>query len=125
MVLHGPTTIWVDGYYCNGVYCSLPAKEALELWIMPASYRSDQDAPDIQGWRSAELVAAIGNVQVFALVTRDFGNVEEFDRSYNGSSRETSHLSAVRDKDLPLSWASWHNDLLAALRGKLPPTSTT
>ena len=115
LVLDGPATIRVAGYYCDNAYCARDAKEALELWIMPRSYNDDHDAPNLLGFRAAESIMRSQRVQVFALVSRDYGNPSAFDAAFNGSSSETKAPSPTGSGDLGLTWASWRRDLIVAL----------
>lgn len=104
----------VEGYYCDGSYCAMPARESLEIWIMPATFRDIADVPALQAWRTPQRVGSASGVKVFALASRDWGDGSEFDRSYNGSSREYPSV-ASQDDDLPLSWNTWQQDIQKAL----------
>ena len=121
LILTGPRTMRVEGYYCGDSYCALDATETLEIWIMPPAYDDGQDVPDLQAWRTPDRIAQTRAVQVYALVSRDIGKPGVFDASFNGSSRETPTMApaparqSAKSSDLVLSWVDWRHEILAAL----------
>ena len=120
MILQGPRTLSVEVHYCGDSYCAHQSKKAVETWLMPAEAHDDPNVSNPLAWRDPERLAGVGGMQLFALVSRDYGAPATFGIAYNGSPREAPNTSARDRKNLGLPWVNRRADLVAALERQSP-----
>ncbi|MEO5866379.1 MAG: hypothetical protein ABIS14_06080 [Sphingomonas sp.] len=124
LLLAGPTPVKVSGYYCDHSYCKdQAAREALELWIMPADYRDDGPGQSLMAERAPDRIYQDRRIQIFAMTSRLLDSGRAYDTDVTDASTEASPLGAPSKGDpLALSWHGWREEIDQALRAKTTAT---